>query len=223
MRLFLYLSVPFLLLFVSANPAAAQLFGLGIEGGARLSTDAHGTIDSESKRYIVGPRVDVRLSRSFSVEVDALYRNVGFTAFENSTVVNELVRERANSWEFPMIIKYRYPGFRAHPFLGAGYDPRIVHGTDITNGAFASGVTSGITTYTYLLNHESPTSYPVTHGAVVNGGMDFVAGPVHISPELRFVHWATPFLNVNESGSAGSPKFNSSRNELFILFGVTWH
>ncbi|HEX4138438.1 MAG TPA: hypothetical protein VHY84_27760 [Bryobacteraceae bacterium] len=226
MRLFLHISVPFLLLLVSANPAAAQLFGFGIEGGARLSTDTHGTIgsiNSESKRYIVGPRVDVHLSHSFSVEVDALYRNVAFSAFENSPVVNELIRERANSWEFPAIVKYRYPGFRAHPFLGAGYDPRVVHGADITNGAFASGVVSGITTYTYLLNQQSPTNYKVTNGAVVSGGMDFVAGPVHISPELRFVHWVTPFLNVNQSGSAGSSRFNSSRNELFILFGITWH
>jgi hypothetical protein len=212
----------FLLLLMSANPAAAQLLGLGIEGGARLSTDAHGTINSESKRYIVGPRVDLHLWRVFSVEVDALYRNVGFTAFENSSVISELVRERAASWEFPVIIKYRYPGFRAHPFLGAGYDPRVVHGTDITNGAFASGITSGVTTYTYLLNQQSTTSYSVAHGAVINGGMDFVAGPVHISPELRFVHWAAPFLNVNQNGSTGSPKFNSSRNELFVLFGVTW-
>ena len=224
MRFFFF--VPFLLVLASANPAAAQLIGFGIEGGARLSTDAHGTlnsINSESKRYIAGPRVDVHLSRSFSVEVDALYRNVGFTAFETSPVVNEIIRERANSWEFPMLIKYRYPGFRAHPFLGAGYDPRFVHGTDITNGAFASGVISGITTFTYLLNHETPTSYKVTHGAVINGGMDFVAGAIHISPELRFVHWAAPFLDSNESGSAGSSKFNSSRNELFVLFGVTWH
>lgn len=219
MRFFLAL----MLLFAFVPPAAAQLVGLGVEGGARVSTDVFGTANPESKRYIVGPRVDVHLPRNFSVEVDALYRTFGFTGYETSTVINEIVRGRSNSWELPTLIKYRYPGFLAHPFIGAGYDPRFVHGNTVTNGSYVSGVTSGVTTYTYLTNQQSATSYPVSNGAVVNGGMDFVVGPVHIAPELRYIHWTPPFLNVNPGGSAGSYKFNSGHNELMVLFGVTWH
>ena len=223
MRFLLSLITPLMLVIVLAPPASPQLIGVGIETGARVSTDVFGTVNSESKRYIVGPRVDLHLPRNFSVEVDALYRNFGFTGYEVSTVMNEIVRGRSNSWEFPLLIKYRYPAFRAHPFIGAGYDPRFVRGTTVTNGSFVSGVTSGVTTYTYLNNQQSTTSYPVSHGAVVNGGMDFVVGPIHISPELRYIHWSPPFLSVNENGSAGSYKFNSSHNELLVLFGVTWH
>jgi hypothetical protein len=213
-------------LFSSANPAAAQLIGLGVAGGARVSNDVFGNIgdiSSESKRYIVGPRVDVHLSKGFFIEGEALYRTLGFTTYDVSGGINEITRERANSWEFPVLLKYRYTGFWAHPFLGAGYEPRFVHGNDLTNGAYASGITSGIVTYTYLINQRTPTSYPVSNGAVVSGGVEFVAGPVHISPELRYIHWSPAFLDVNPAGSAGSYRINSSHNELLILFGVTWH
>jgi len=226
MRFFFSLTVSLMLLFVIAHPSPAQLVGLGIEGGARASNDTFGNIGniySESKRYLVGPRVDVRLPRHFFVELDALYRTFGYTAYEVTSLTNEVIRERANSWEIPVLLKYRYPGFRAHPFLGAGYDARFVHGTDVTNGAFVSGITSGVTTYTYLINQQSTTNYPVSHGAVVSGGLEFVAGPVHISPELRYIHWSPAFLNVNQSGIAGGYKFNSAHNELLVLFGVTWH
>jgi len=223
MRFFLPLTVAFILFFSVAHSAPAQSIGVGIEGGARVSNEIFGTASAESKRYIVGPRVDVHLPRNFSVEVDALYRTFGYSGYQISTVTNEIVRGRASSWELPMLIKYRYPGFRAHPFIGTGYDPRFVHGTEVTNGAYVSGVTSGVITYTYLTNQQAKTSYPVSHGAVVNGGMDFVIGSVHISPELRYIHWSPPFLNVNQSGSAGGYKFNSGHNELMVLFGVTWH
>jgi hypothetical protein len=223
---FLLVTVSVIFLFASASPARAQLLGLGVEGGARVSNDVFGNfgdISSESKRYIVGPRVNVHLPRNFLVEVEALYRPFGFSAHNFSPGISLTTRERANSWEFPLLLKYRYPGFVAHPFIGAGYEPRIVHGNDVVNGAFASGITSGVVTYTYVINQQSKTNYPVSNGAVVSGGLDFVAGPVHISPELRYIHWSPAFLDINRSGADGPFRINSSHNELLVLFGVTWH
>jgi hypothetical protein len=212
-----------MLLFTLAHTASAQLVGLGVTGGGRLSNETFGNINTESKPYIVGPRVDIHLPRHFFVEVDALYRPVGFTAYQLSLLTNVLIRERANSWELPVLLKYRYTGFRAHPFLGAGYAPRFVHGDDVANGAFVSGARSGIPTYTYLINQQSKTSYAVSNGAVVSGGVEFVIGPMHISPELRYIHWNPAFLNFNQTGAAGGYKYNSDHNELLALVGVTWH
>jgi hypothetical protein len=222
-RTFLRPALPLALLFTIPHSAPGQFLGLGVTGGARLSDETFGNINTESKRYIFGPRMDVHLPRHFFVEVDALYRLFGFTAYQQSAVTNVLIRERANSWEFPVILKYRYTGYRTHPFLGAGYAPRFVHGNDVANGASLTGIRSGIPIYTYLINQQSKTSYPVSHGAVVSGGVEFVAGPVHISPELRYTHWTPPFLNFNESGILGGYKYNSDRNELLVLVGVTWH
>jgi hypothetical protein len=211
-----------IVLFTLTHAAAGQI-GLGVIGGARLSNETFGNINTESNRSIVGPRVDIHLPRNFFVEIEALYRPFGFSAYQISTVTNEIVRERANSWEIPVLLKYRYTGFRAHPFIGAGYDPRFVHGNDITNGAFVSGVSSGIPVYTYLFNQQTKTNYPVSHGAVVSGGLEFVVGPIRISPELRYTHWNPAFLNFNQSGVAGGYKYNSDHNELSVLVGVTWH
>ena len=163
MRFYLSLTVSVIFLFASVRPAAAQLLGLGIEGGARVSNDVFGNlgdISSESKHYIVGPRVDVHLPRNFFVEVEALYRPFGFSAHNFSPAIALTTRERANSWEFPVLLKYRYPGFVAHPFIGAGYEPRFVHGNDVVNGAFASGITSGVVTYTYLINQQFQPTTP---------------------------------------------------------------
>jgi hypothetical protein len=206
-----------------AHSAPAQLIGLGFIGGARVSTETFGNIHTESNREVVGPRVDVHVSKNFFVEVDGLFRPVGFTAYQQSLVTNEVVRERSTSWEIPMMLKYRYTGYKVRPFFGVGYDPRWVSGTDVSNGAFVSGARNGITTYTYLINQTVKTAYPVSNGLVASGGMEFVVGPLRISPELRYMHWSPSFLNFNQNGALGGFKYNSDHNELLGLVGVTWH
>ena len=67
----------FALVFLSGNVLLAQQVEVGVEGGIRATDDLSGTISSESKRYIVGPAVDIRLPKRFSVEVDALYQRFG--------------------------------------------------------------------------------------------------------------------------------------------------
>lgn len=122
-----YLSVGFL--FLSAYIARAQPIAIGVEGGLQTTGDVSGTLSPESKRYIVGPKLEVRLPWRLSFEFDALYRDIGFTGHGESCCGSSITRERDSSWEFPMIVKYRLPGVaRLRPFVGTGYDPRIVHG-----------------------------------------------------------------------------------------------
>lgn len=61
------------LVFLSGNVLLAQLVEVGVEGGIRTTDDLSAGLTSESKRYMVGPTVDIRLPKRFSVEVDALY------------------------------------------------------------------------------------------------------------------------------------------------------
>jgi hypothetical protein len=196
--------------------AVAQRVAVGLEGGVRTTDDVSGSLTSESKRYIVGPRVEIRLPARLSFEVDALYRRFGFTGYASSELANSITRERANSWEFPMIVKYRLPSAPAHPFAGVGYAPRTIHGTDVSSGSYSSP--SG---YTYFFNRHSDTSYSWTHGVVVSGGVNLDAGHLRFTPELRYVHWNAPFLN--QFGGDGSFRFVSKQDELFVLLGVSWH
>ena len=201
---------------------SAQPIAIGVEGGVRTTNDVSGSLTSESKRYIVGPTVDIKLPLRLSVEVDALYQRFGFSGYETSCCGSATLRERTNSWEFPMILKYRLPVPLLHPFVGAGYAPRVVHGADVTSGYYLSGMTANPPTsvYTYFNNQRTSTNYPVTHGVVVSGGVSLGAGHFRLTPEVRFVHWSAPFLN--EYGGDGSFRFVSNQNEAYVLLGISW-
>lgn len=201
---------------LNAHPAAAQQFEVGVKGGIRTTDDVSGSLTSESKRYIVGPMLDVRLPLRLSFEFDALYRRFGYTGYASSCCGSSITRERSNSWEFPLLLKYRLPEFLAHPFVGVGYAPRTVHGAAISSGSFLSA--PGQTTY--FFNQHSNTNYSVTHGVVASAGVSLGAGHVRFSPELRYVHWSAPFLNA--FGGDGSFQFVSKQDEFFVLLGVSW-
>ena len=206
------------ILFLGGHLAVGQQVAVGVVGGVRPTDDTSGSLRSESKRYIVGPMVEIRLPLRLSFEVGALYRRFGFTGYANQDdLANSITRERADSWEFPMILKYRLPGVLAHPFVGVGYAPRTVHGTDVSSGSYLSSPG----TRTYFFNRRSETSYSWTHGAVVSGGVCLGAGHLEFSPELRYMYWNAPFLNA--VGGDGSFRFVSRQDELLVLLGVSWH
>lgn len=206
--------------FVAA--AQAQQLGVGALGGVWTTADFGGTLRPESKRYIVGPELELRLPLGFSAEFDALYRRFGYTGYSSSVVGNSITRVRDNSWEFPLIAKFRLPFALGHPFVGAGYAPRTVSGTAVSSGSYLSGLTQNppASVYTNYSNQRSSASYPLTHGVVVVGGMEVRAGPILVSPQIRYVRWNAPFLNAE--GGDGSFQFSSSQNEVFLTLGVTW-
>jgi hypothetical protein len=111
--------------------------------------------------------VEIRLPLRVSFEFDALYRRFGFTSYDVFLFGNLTNRERANSWEFPMILKYRIPVAPGHPFVGAGYAPRTVHGTDVENGYVNSDEERDVNT-----NQRSATRYKVTNGVVIPAGLN---------------------------------------------------
>ncbi len=226
MRLFFHSIGIFGLISVSGHIALAQSITVGLEGGIRTTDDVSGSLTPESKRYIVGPGVDIGLPKRLSVEVDGLYQRFGFTGYENACcgLGSAIVRERANSWEFPLILKYHLPVRLLHPFVGGGYAARMVHGTDISSGSFLSGISDNppMNVYTYFYNQRMSTNYSVTQGVVVSGGVSFGAGHLRLTPELRYVHWNTPFLNQSEDGGESSIPFVSKQNEVFVLVGISW-
>jgi hypothetical protein len=165
------------------------------------------------------------MPKRLSIEVDALYRRFGFTEYVTYCCGfgSSITRERANSWEFPLILKYHVTGGRVHPFVGVGYAPRIVHGTDVSSGSYLSGMTSNppMDIYTYYFNQRSNTNYSWTHGVVVSGGVSLGAGHVRFTPEVRYVHWNAPFLN--SPGNHGCCMYASNQDEVFVMLGLSWH
>jgi hypothetical protein len=60
------------------------------------------------------------------VEVDALYRRFGDRGASCFFTGCSSTRRRANSWEFPILVKRRWPFPLASPYAGVGYTPRRV-------------------------------------------------------------------------------------------------
>jgi hypothetical protein len=195
---------------------SAQPFAFGVKGGIRATDDFTGDSPptAESKRYIAGPTVELRLPWHLAFEFDALYRRIGYTDFFSSALANSTTRERDNSWEFPLILKRRFWHGPVQPFAGIGYDPRRVTGSAVSSGLFLSGLGS----FTFYENVKSTRNFPVTHGLVLSGGVDLSAGHVHLAPELRYVHWNEPFL----PSGFNNFQFQSAQDELFFLVGITF-
>ena len=199
----------------------AQLLSPGIKVGARLTDDVGGfsLLNPESKRSIVGPTLDLKLPFHFGVEVDALYRTFGYSSEFGGlgTFSYSFQRERSNSWEFPVIGKFRIPLHCFHPFVGAGFNSRTVKGTTTASGGYSTSLST--LPYTFFSARQK-TNYPVTHGLVVSGGIEFRFKHLRLAPEFRYQRWNRLFLE--QYGGDGSYELFSPQNEAFIMIGLSW-
>ncbi len=148
----------FIFLFTCAIALCQLPVSIGVKGGVGL-TDAYGStssasisagsslnsfqqvpaaFQSDSKDYIVGPFIDVRLPLGLGVEADALYR--GLHLQDNLT--SPVVRSTNTTWEFPILAKYtlRLPVIK--PYVDAG--PSFRTTTDATRYLSNKGVAAGI-------------------------------------------------------------------------------
>ena len=161
----------------------------GIGGG--MATDEYPSdfVTSVSKRYVVGPQLDIDLPLGLGFEADALYRPEGFQS--SSYALNE----SESSWQFPLLLKYRFPFPLVKPFAEVGYAPRVINGPI---GLFDTGG---------------------SHGVVIGGGVQFGIGRLRLAPVVRYTHWNNnPIAVVIPNG----PTFASNQNQVDILVGIGW-
>jgi hypothetical protein len=203
----------------SLSPILAQSLSVGIKAGVRLGDEfsgSFGAISDESKRYTVGPMLDLRLPLRLGIEFDVLYQPVGYTA-QNFDFDFFTSRERSNSWEFPVIAKYRLPGFaRAAPYVGIGYAPRVVYGSRV-DGVIEYDQRGNIIA---VSSTKLDTNFDTTHGLVIEGGFKLPVSRFHIAPEIRYTRWNKSFLNLGGLHGFG---YSSQQDQVEVLFGLTWH
>jgi hypothetical protein len=195
--------------------AAAQDFAIGVKGGVRATGDFEGsTVSSESKRYVVGPSVEIGLPARFSVEVDVLYRRFGYTSQFGSVFGSSVERGRANAWEFPMLLKYRLPVTGVRPFVAAGYAPRR-----FSLSADSSGYFIDVPTGARIPSSNSTHSSDTSHGFVAGAGIEFRLARLRVTPEFRYTHWLDRPLN--NFGSQGY-FVRSAEDQADIMLGLSW-
>jgi outer membrane protein W len=153
--------------------AFAQLpISLGVKGGWPLTyalSDSNGPgltrFYSNSREFIVGPMVELRLPFRLSVEADALYH-----PFDVTTNTSNVISDTSYSvWEFPILAKYHFGGRFLDPFVGVGPEFRTRPG-----GLFSQNITN-------ISNN----------GFVLTAGLDLKLKLIRISPEIRYTHWGS--------------------------------
>jgi hypothetical protein len=198
---------------MAAAPAFGQRLALGVKGGVRATDDfLSGSATSESKRYVVGPMVEIVLPHRLGLEVNALYRRFGYrSGGQGSPFADFTERNRGNSWEFPMLLKYRFAG---RLYAAGGYAPRTINGSgraDIVETNILAGSPR-------LITLRSDFDY-VSHGAVVGAGVELGSERVRFSPEFRYTRWKDKAVDIQ--GSRGF-MIQSNQNQIDVLLGITW-
>jgi hypothetical protein len=187
---------------------AESPFIIGVRGGVPLgdviqTVQSGSNISSATNRYVVGPTLGIRLPAGFSVAGDALFTHVTLSATSASA---GSISASASSWEFPVLLRYTIGREGIAPFVGAGVSVR--HLSDFGNiGPF-------------LTNSSSNTGNVVGSAAVgfaLDGGLQFHAGFLHISPEIRYTHWGS-----NNIAAAFQNVIRTNDNEGQILVGLTF-
>lgn len=202
-------------LLLLAAPVAFPQFSVGVKAGVPV-TDFFDTVssprfgfNSDTKRYIIGPMVQLNLPAGFAVEFDALYRRFNYES--NASLVDVFRNERTtgNAWEFPLLLKYRFPMIMARPFVGAGVAWDTVSGLkqSVTNTLVATGAVTRSETDPAELRHETTT------GFVIGAGVDINAIVMRISPEFRYTRWGSRHFE------SAVPGLLSNRNQAEFLVG----
>jgi opacity protein-like surface antigen len=199
---------PFLLLLLAAGAAVCQPFSFGAKLGVPL-TDFFNTVQSSNftfnattDRYIVGPTAELHLPLGFAIEVDALYRHMSYTG---SGLIGSITGSSVNSgdWEFPVVVKYRFPMKIVRPYVDGGVAWDKLFG--LTQSVKQSIANQSLT----VVNQNT------TAGIVLGAGID-VHVKIHIMPELRYTRWGS----AQFSDPTGLLK--STQNQAEFLLGITF-
>jgi hypothetical protein len=106
----------------------AQHLSYGVKLGAPINNpgDTDPSSTTSPSRWIGGPFVELHLPLRLSVEFSALYR----TNTENATRVFPIgaaqnpylftSTDKVHTWDFPLLLKYRFTKGAIRPFIGAG-------------------------------------------------------------------------------------------------------
>jgi hypothetical protein len=99
-------------------------------------------------------------------------------------------------------------------FAGIGYAPRVIHGRGRLHSIQVTSFNPIVHAYNTF---EYDGRWDTTHGFVTAVGTERRFGPLHITPEVRFVRWNKPA--VNESGSRGF-FIASTQNQVHLMLGI---
>lgn len=207
-----------LLLLVAGAGCAFPQFSAGVKAGVPL-TDFFDTVrspnlgfNSNTKRYVIGPMVELRLPGGLAFEFDALYRRFNYEAEVRLVDVFTNNRTTGNAWEFPLLAKYRFPGLPLlRPYVAGGVAWNTLTGLrqDVTTLISGRPVTN-------TTDEPAELREKTTTGIVLGAGLEVRALFLRISPEVRYTRWG------KEQFRDPTDALKWNRNQAEFLVGFTF-
>lgn len=195
----LFSKISLALLFLSVGAFAQLPIGVGVKAGVPITDGFSKTqltpsafASPNSKNYIVGPMVELRLPFHLAVEADALYRPLNVAVTNGQTTISS---SNYNSWEFPVLAKYRFGFPIVHPYIEAGPSFRTM-ANSISN---ISG-----------------------NGVTVGAGVEVQALLLRVAPEFRYTHWGADSTSVLSTTPITQVPFASKQDQLEFLVGFSF-
>jgi hypothetical protein len=227
------IAITILALLTITRPALAQRFSFGATAGAPLTQyfqtsssfyyETNTSYASATRRYTLGGAAEWHLTRSLGIELDAMYHRIGYadTVSGNSPTDGlyyySHTEVEGNSWDFPLMAKYRLFSGTVRPYVAAGGVLRHLgpmHATDQISHSLRPGGPLSNTTLTTVDSGSPPElttrTYPGLTAAI---GVDFGSGHIHWEPELRWTHWTSNF-------GGPYPLLSFPPNQVEFLLGV---
>lgn len=154
-----------------------EVFEAGIPPGINTSTTT----------FTIGPTAELRFPFGLGVEADILYKRSRVEQPGGGS-------QGADSWEFPLLAKYRLAGDALHPYGVAGFSFRKI--SDVRK--FVAGLETS------------------TKGFVLGAGLEIGLPVITLQPEIRYTRWGEGLT----SEATGSLMYN--RNQMDFLFGIVF-
>jgi hypothetical protein len=202
---------------LAASAAGAQPFSAGVKLGLPL-TDFLNTLQSGSykassytNKYIIGVTGELHLPAGFSVEVDALYRHFNYQSATTLIDAATSAYATSNAWEFPLLLKYKFPSKIVRPYIDGGVAWDTLQGLSET---ITTTIAPSHTTTTTTSN-PSELMNNTTMGLVFGGGLEVKALLIKLSPEVRFTYWTNQHFNALNL-------LNSKQSQAEFLLGITF-
>jgi hypothetical protein len=159
--------------------------------------------------------VELRLPYGFSIECDALYKRLGFgETTKMSGLIFTYTNASANSWEFPLLAKYRLPSVAAaRPYFSAGPSFRARSGVSVSSTRvlyFGGGTVTGPLHTSNDIHFDNRSNLGFTIGFGIAARLKFL----YLAPEARYTRW--------KPDRQTDPFLHSYQNQVELLLGITF-
>ena len=130
-------------------------------------------VQPDSGGYIVGPSLEIHWSQRISLRVEALNKPLHYqdaAAFNQDDVPIGFAPNTVVTWQFPVLVKYKFPLGRLSPFLEGGPSFRSAGNLNLSDPSHV-GVSAGV-------------------------GVEAQWRRLRIAPRVRYTRWAEDALDL---------------------------